>query len=58
MVNLVISLWEDYGLCINLLWHILYAIKLWINDAKEGFDEGLVQIQIHDEFEYGDVGKN
>ena len=58
MKNIVISLWKDYGLCINLLWHISYTIKLWHNDTKEGFDEGLVQLRKRCGFNYGDVGKN
>ena len=32
----------DYGICIKYLWHISYAIKLWYNNAKEGFVKGLV----------------
>ena len=58
MEKLVISIWKDYGLCINLLWNISYAIKLWLIDTKEGFNEGLVQMWTHYGFNYGDVGRN
>ena len=58
MENIVISLWKDYGLSINLLWHISYVIKLWHNDTKEVFYQGLVQLRKHCGFNYGDVGKN
>ena len=58
MANLVISIWVDYGLCIKNLWHVLYGIKLWITNAKEGFDGGLVLKLNHYGFDYGYVGKN
>ena len=52
----------DYGICIKYLWHISYAIKLWYNNGKEGFDKGLVlgwwTMRFHCELEYGDVGMN
>ena len=57
MENIVISLWKDYGLSINLLLHISYVIKLWHNDTKEVFYQGLVQLQKRCGFNYGDVGK-
>ena len=48
----------DYGICIKDLWHISYAIKLWYNNAKEGFDKGLVLMQNHYGVDYRDVGMN
>ena len=38
MEKIMISLWEDYGLSENLSWHISYAMKVWLNYTKEGFD--------------------
>ena len=58
MENIIISLWKDYGLCVNLSWHISYAMKLWLNNTKESFDGGLVQLQKRCGFNYGEVGKN
>ena len=58
MVNLVISIWVDYGLCIKILWHVLYGIKLWITNAKEGFDGGLVLKKNCYRLDYGNMGNN
>ena len=58
MQNFVTSLWKDYGLCINLLWDISYALKLWLNNEKEGFDGGLLLKKNCYGFDYGDVGNN
>ena len=58
MANLGISLWKDYGSCINILWHISYAMKLWLSNTKEGFDGVLVLKRIRYGLNYGDVGKN
>ena len=52
------SLWKDYGLCESTSWYISYSMKLWINDTKEGFDGGLVQLLKRRCFDYGEVGKN
>ena len=54
----MICLWKYYGLCENLSWHISYAMKLWINDTKQGFDGGLVKFRKRCGFDYREVGKN
>ena len=41
MANFIRSPWKNYGICINYLWYILYAIKLWLNVAMEGFGKVL-----------------
>ena len=62
MENLMEGPLGYYGICIKYLWHILYSIKLWYNNAKEGFDKGLVQgwstMWFHCVLHYGDVGMN
>ena len=42
----------------NLSWHISYAMKVWLNYAREGFDGGLVQICKCCGLDYREVGKN
>ena len=54
----MICLWKYYGLCENLSWHILYAMKLWPNFTKEGFDGFLVKLHKRCGFDYREVGKN
>lgn len=54
----MISLWKHYGLCENLSWNISYAMKLCLNDTKEGFDGDLEQFRKRCGFDYGEVGKN
>ena len=41
MENFIKSPLENYGIYINLLWHISYAIILWVNVVMEGFVMGL-----------------
>ena len=54
----MIGLWKYYGLCENFSWHILYSMKLWLNDTKEGGDGGLVKFRNRCVFYYREVGKN
>ena len=53
MENLVMSTVENYGVYENHLWHISYAINLWLNVAMEGFVMGLMlgwyTMQFHSE---------
>ena len=60
MENFVRSLWKNYGICINYLWHISYAIKICLNVAMEGlsmvFMLGWWTIQNYNEINYGTMG--
>ena len=51
---------ENYGVYINHLWHISYAIKLCLSVAMEGFVMGLTlgwwTMQNRSELDYGIVG--
>ena len=42
----------------NPSWNILYAMKLWLNYANEGFDGGLMKNCKHWGSEYMDVIRN
>ena len=42
MENVCKSSLENYGVNINDLWHISYAIKIWLNIVLEGFIIGLM----------------
>ena len=48
---------ENYGVYIDQLWHISYAIKPWINVVMEGFVMGLTlgwwTMRNHSELHYG-----
>ena len=42
MENLMERPLGDYGISIKDLWQISLAIKLWYNNANEGFGNGVV----------------
>ena len=60
MENFIKGTLENYGIYINLLWHISYAIKIWLNVVMEGFVMGLIlgwwPMQNHSELDYGTMG--
>ena len=60
MANFIRNPWKNYGTCINYLWHISYAIKLWLNVVMEGlarvFILGWWTIRIYNELDYGTMG--
>ena len=60
MENFIRTPWKNYGICIDYLWNISYAIKLWLNIVMEALVRGLIlgwwAIRIHSEFDYGTVG--
>ena len=60
MENLIESTIENYGIYINGLWNIPYAIQLFFNIVMEGFIIGLMlgwwTTQIHSELDYSSLG--
>ena len=50
----------NYGIYKLGLWHISYAIKLWFNNANEGFVKGLTKswwtMEKSRELDYGTMG--